>query len=78
MNRTLRTRKRLVLATTVAALLGATAYLSVALAYPKPVASVLGADWQCQRVVFLTTCTRAPQIEPIADRTGKPPIGRRV
>jgi hypothetical protein len=78
MNRTSRSRRRLVLATVAAMLLGVTAYLSVALAYPKPVASVLGADWQCQRVAFLTTCTRAPQIEPIADRTGKPPIGRRV
>lgn len=78
MNRTLGTRRRLVLATTVAALLGVTAYLSVALAYPKPVASVLGTDWQCQRVVFLTTCTRAQQIEPIADRAGKTVTGRRV
>jgi hypothetical protein len=78
MNLTSRTRRRLVLATTVAALLGGTAYLSVALAYPKPVASMLGTDWQCQRVVFLTTCTRVQQIEPTADHAGKTVVGRRV
>lgn len=32
---------------------------SIAWAYPQPVASpVLGAEWQCQRALIVTTCTR--------------------
>lgn len=45
--------------------------------YPRPVVSVLGHEWQCKRIVFLTSCTRVEQIQPVAERLGKsaPPRG---
>ena len=37
-------------------LAGAAVFLSLALAYPKPIANVaLGAEWQCTRTAFIWT-----------------------
>ncbi len=65
------TRRRLAFAAALAVSLSATAYLSLAITHPKPVVSVLGPEWECRRVVFLTSCTRAGQIQPVANRIGK-------
>ena len=38
---------------------------SIALAYPRPVSNpALGAEWQCRKAMFLTTCSRVSRIEP--------------
>ena len=41
-------------------LAGAVVFLSLALAYPKPIANAaLGAEWQCTRTAFVwTSCSR--------------------
>jgi hypothetical protein len=44
---------------------GATAAVSIALTFAQPVSSsMLGAEWQCQHVAIMTTCTRISRIEP--------------
>src|SRR5260370_42664020 len=63
--------RKLAFVTAAAISLGATAFLSVAVVYPKPVVSVLGPEWQCRRMAFLTSCTWLEQIQPVADRLGK-------
>jgi hypothetical protein len=65
------TRRKLAFAAAIAVSLSATAYLSVAIVHPKPIVSVLGPDWECRRIAFFTSCTRAQQIQPVADRLGK-------
>jgi hypothetical protein len=38
---------------------------SIALAYPRTVSNpALGADWQCRKAIFMTTCSRISRIEP--------------
>ena len=38
---------------------------SIALAYPRTVSNpALGADWQCRKAIFLTTCSRISRVEP--------------
>jgi hypothetical protein len=71
MNRTSWTRRNLAFVVATAISLGVTAVLSVALVYPRPVMSALGPDWECHRIVFLTSCTRLEQIQPVADRAGR-------
>jgi hypothetical protein len=42
---------------------------SVALAFPRPVSNpALGAEWQCRKAMFLTTCSRVSRIEPAPRR----------
>lgn len=71
MNSTSWTRWKLACVTAAAISLGATGYLSLAIAYPKPVVGLLGPDWQCHRIAFLTSCTRLEQVGPAAERLGK-------
>ncbi len=79
MNGTLWTRKRLALMAAAAISLSATAYLSVAAVYSRPVVSLLGPDWECRRIAFVTSCTRHGRIEPVADRAHKSiALGKRV
>ena len=77
MNGTSWTRGRLAFFVAALISLGAAGLLSVALAYPKPVVTALGPDWRCHRIVFMTSCTRLEQIQPVADRAGKAATMRR-
>ena len=53
----------------VAALACAAALGSVALAYPRTVSNpALGAEWQCRKAIFMTTCSRVSRIEPATHR----------
>jgi hypothetical protein len=48
-----------------AALACAAALASVALVYPRTVSNpALGAEWQCRKAMFLTTCSRVSRVEP--------------
>lgn len=71
MNGTSWTRGKLAFVVAAAILLGAAGFFSIALAYPQPVKTALGPDWQCHRIAFLTSCTRLEQVQPAADRLGK-------
>ena len=60
---------RKVFALTVATLAAAAAFASIALAYPRTVSSpTLGAEWQCRKALFMTTCSRVSRIEPAVHR----------
>lgn len=66
-------RRRLVLAIALATLAGSICLMTAVFAHPKSVSSgILGAGWQCQRIVWFTSCTRVEPAEPIspAVRTG--------
>ena len=67
------TRRRLVLAAVVVALLmGGTALLSSPVLSSHPVSSaVLGNQWECNSFAFLTTCTRVEMITPVAHDLGR-------
>jgi hypothetical protein len=46
---------------------GATAAVTIALAYAQPASSsTLGAEWRCHHVAIMTTCTRISRAEPTA------------
>lgn len=77
MNGTPWTRAKLAFVVAAAISLGAMGYLSLAIAWPRPVASVLGPEWQCHRVTVFTSCTRVEQVEPAAERLGKDAGARR-
>jgi hypothetical protein len=49
------------------------AFLSLAMAYPKPIASAaLGAEWQCTRTAFVwTSCSRIRPTEAVAQSARK-------
>jgi hypothetical protein len=75
------TRRRLVLAIALATLAGSICLMTAVFAHPKSVSSgILGADWQCQQILWLTSCTRVEPVEPItpAMRSGhEEPVGLR-
>ena len=53
----------------IATLACAAALGSVALAYPRTVSNhALGAEWQCRKALFMTTCSRVSRVEPAAQR----------
>jgi hypothetical protein len=57
---TWRTPKAFVFIVAALAVLG-----SIALAYPRAVSNpALGADWQCRKAIFMTTCSRISRVEP--------------
>jgi hypothetical protein len=57
----------------VATLACAAALGSVALAYPRTVSNqALGADWQCRKAMFMTTCSRVSRVEPVLHRQSRP------
>lgn len=69
------TRKDLVLVAAAASLVFvAVVVVMVGLAYPEPVPSVLGPDWQCSRLAFVfTSCSRVVRGEQAFVRiAGKP------
>ena len=36
------------------------------MAYPRTVSNpALGADWQCRKALFMTTCSRISRVEPV-------------
>jgi hypothetical protein len=52
-----------------AALASAVALGSIALAYPRAVSNhELGAEWQCRKAMFMTTCSRVSRVEPVIHR----------
>jgi hypothetical protein len=54
-----RTLRKLALIGAAVALAAAAASVSVVLAYPKPISSALGSEWQCTRTAFVwTSCSR--------------------
>ena len=71
------TRRKLALVAAAAISLGVTGALSMAVVYPKPVVSELGPEWQCHRIVIMTSCTRLEQAQPVADRTARTAAMRR-
>jgi hypothetical protein len=53
----------------VATLACAAALGSVALVYPRTVSNpALGAEWQCRKAMFMTTCSRVSRVEPVTHR----------
>jgi hypothetical protein len=77
MHRIPRIRRTLALVAAAAILLGVTGALSMAVVYPKPVVSALGPEWQCHRIVIMTSCTRLEQAQPVADRAARTTAMRR-
>jgi hypothetical protein len=69
-------RKRIALAVAVATLAGAWVMTAV-FAHPTAVASgVLGADWECRRIVWVTSCTRVEPEVPAVRVWPKDPSSR--
>ena len=53
----------------IATLAFAAALGSIALAYPRTVSNpALGAEWQCRKAMFVTTCSRVSRVEPALHR----------
>ena len=71
------TRRKLALVAAAAISLGVTGVLSMALVYPRPVLSALGPEWQCHRIVIMTSCTRLEQVQPVADHAARTTAMRR-
>lgn len=73
-------RRRLALAIAAATLAAAACVMTAVFARPVTVANnLLGADWQCQRIVWVTSCTRVqPEIPPVRARPSKPVVWRPV
>jgi hypothetical protein len=60
------TRRRLALLAVVALLLGGTALLSSGVSWHPVSSAVLGDQWQCSSLAFLTTCSRVETTVPVA------------
>jgi hypothetical protein len=60
-------RKRIALAVAAATLAAGAWVMTAVFAHPTAVASgVLGADWECQRIVWVTSCTRVqPEVPAV-------------
>jgi hypothetical protein len=67
------TTRRLAFVGAAATLTGAAVFFSLAMAYPKPIASVaLGAEWQCTRTAFIwTSCSRIRPTEAVVQSARK-------
>jgi hypothetical protein len=62
-----RTPNALVLIVTTLAC--AAALGSVVLTYPRTVSNpALGAEWQCRKALFMTTCSRVSRVQPAIQR----------
>jgi hypothetical protein len=69
-------RRRLALAIALAALTGSIGLMTAVFAHPKAVSGgILGADWQCQRIMWLTTCTRVEPVTPAVHSGHDEPVG---
>ena len=69
-----RNRKMLALTLAAAALACAVALLSIEWVSPQPVAHLLGSDWQCSRIAFMTTCSRVHGATPVVHGLRKDPV----
>ena len=69
-----RNRKMLALTLAAAALASAVALLSIEWVSPQPVADLLGSDWQCSRIAFMTTCSRVHGATPVVHGLRKDPV----
>ena len=67
------TTSKLALIGAAVTLTGAAVFLSLALAYPKPISSAaLGAEWQCTRTALVwTSCSRIRPTEAVAQSARK-------
>ena len=67
-------RKRFALAFAAAILAAGAWAMTAVFAHPTAVASgVLGAEWQCQRIVWVTSCTRVqPEIPAVRVAPNEP------
>ena len=71
-------RRRLALAIAAAVLAGSACVMTAVYAHPKPVTNgLLGADWQCQRFIWLTSCTRIEPAIPAARTWRNESLGSR-
>ena len=71
-------RRRLALAVAAAMLAAGACIMTAVFARPVTVASsVLGADWQCQRVIWVTSCTRVQPEVPAVRVWPKESVPRR-
>ena len=53
----------------IVAALACVAALASFAAYPRAVSNpALGAEWQCHKTMFLTTCSRVSRVEPATQR----------
>jgi hypothetical protein len=69
--------RRLAVLAGAAVLLGGTAMLSVSAVSTQPVSSaILGDEWQCRSIAFLTTCTHVGAIVPVAHHLSRALNGR--
>ena len=69
-------RKRFALAVAVATLAGSVCLMTAVFAHPKPASNgILGADWQCQQILWLTNCTRVQPVTPVRSGHDGPAIG---
>jgi hypothetical protein len=70
-------RKRFALAIAAATLAAGAWVMTAVFAHPTAVASgVLGADWECQRIVWVTSCTRVQPEVPAVRVWQKEPVSR--
>jgi hypothetical protein len=70
-------RNRFAFAVAAGTLAAAAGVMTAVFARPVSVASdVLGADWQCQRIVWVTSCTHVQPEVPAAKIRQKEPVAR--
>jgi hypothetical protein len=67
-----RNRKMLTLA--AVALACVVALLSIEWVSPQPMAHLLGSDWQCSRIAFITTCSRVQGATPVVHSLREDPV----
>jgi len=79
MTSSLSRRKWFALVVAVATLAGSVFVMTAVFAHPIPAASngILGADWQCQRILWLTSCTRLQSVTPVRSGHEQPVSGSR-
>jgi hypothetical protein len=68
-------RRRFALAVAVATLAGSVCLMTAVFAHPKPVSNgILGPDWQCQQILWLTSCTRVQPATPVRSGHQEPVV----
>ena len=67
-------RIRIMLTLAAVALACVVALLSIDWVSPQPVADLLGSDWQCSRIAFMTTCSRVHGATPVVHGLRKDPV----
>jgi hypothetical protein len=70
-------RRRLALAIAAAMLAAGACIMTAVFAHPITVASsVLGADWQCRRILWVTSCTQVQPDLPAVRALPNEPVAR--